>query len=58
VKASQPGLAVSQVAQELGRRWALLGPEDRAGYQAMADQDKLRYNEEKAAYQAGGDGLL
>jgi hypothetical protein len=58
VKASQPGLTVSQAAKELGRRWALLGPEDRVGYQAMADQAKLRYNEEMAAYQAGRDGIV
>ena len=47
VAAVTPGLRVSEMAKELGRRWALADPETRARYEQMSDNDKQRYEKEK-----------
>jgi len=38
---------LGEVSKELGRRWKSLGDDDRARYDTMAAEDKLRYAKEK-----------
>lgn len=45
--------SVSQVAKELGRRWALVRPEQKTRYEALAAKDKLRYEKDLKTYKAG-----
>jgi high mobility group protein B1 len=53
VKASlQNSNSVSLVAKELGRRWALVRPEHKARYEALAAKDKERYEKEQKVYKA------
>jgi len=47
IRAENPGMRVGDCAKELSRRWALADPETRARYDAMAQQDKQRYEREK-----------
>jgi len=44
--------SVSQVAKELGRRWALIRPDQKARFEAMAAKDKIRYEKALKAYKA------
>ncbi|CAH1159793.1 unnamed protein product [Phaedon cochleariae] len=50
VKAANPEYGVGDIAKELGRRWADCDPEDKSRYEALADQDKARYEKEMTAY--------
>nr|CAI5825082.1 unnamed protein product [Callosobruchus analis] len=43
VKGENPEYSVGDIAKELGRRWALATPETKGKYEALADQDKARY---------------
>ena len=43
-----PGIAFQEVAKEIGVRWNQLT--DKSKYEAMAEQDKLRYEQELHAY--------
>jgi len=51
LKATQPELKVTEVAKEMGRLWKAMDDEDKAKYEAIAEQDKKRYQVEFAAYQ-------
>lgn len=51
VKAANPDFGVGDVAKELGRRWAEATEEVKAKYEAMAANDRVRYDKEKMAYQ-------
>lgn len=42
-----PGGRVSEIAKELGRRWALADVDTRAKFEEMAITDKQRYEKEK-----------
>jgi len=55
VRAENPGIAFGQVGKVLGERWKALSDKQRTPYEAKAAADKKRYEDEKAAYQAGGD---
>jgi len=54
VRAENPGIAFGQVGKVLGERWKALSDKQRQPYEAKAIADKKRYEDEKAAYQAGG----
>ena len=43
VRAVNPGLGVGDVAKELGKKWALVSPTDKARYEQLAAKDKERY---------------
>jgi len=53
VRAENPGIAFGQVGKVLGERWKALSEKQRGPYEAKAVTDKKRYEDEKAAYQAG-----
>ncbi|KAF3911748.1 hypothetical protein AA313_de0205719 [Arthrobotrys entomopaga] len=55
VRSENPGIAFGQVGKVLGERWKALSDKQRAPYEAKAAADKQRYEDEKKAYQAGGD---
>ena len=50
VRAESPGIAFGQVGKILGERWKALTGEERAPYDAKAEADKKRYEQEKLAY--------
>jgi len=56
IKAEQPGISVGDVAKEAGRRWAELDASDKEVFEAQAEEAKIRYQKEKAAYDAGQGG--
>ena len=53
LKVEQPELAITEVGKEAGKLWKELSPSKKAKYEAMAAEDKLRYEREKAQYEAG-----
>ncbi|RYO76091.1 hypothetical protein DL766_002296 [Monosporascus sp. MC13-8B] len=55
VRDENPGISFGQVGKILGERWKALNDKQRAPYEAKAAADKKRYEDEKQAYQAGGD---
>ena len=52
VKAANPDFGVGDVAKELGRRWAEVSEDVKAKYEALAANDRVRYDKEKMAYQS------
>merc|ERR1719219_1166444 len=52
VKAANPDFGVGDVAKELGRRWAEASEDVKAKYEALAANDRVRYDKEKMAYQS------
>jgi len=59
VRAANPDFGVGDIAKELGRRWAECPEDVKAKFEAMAANDRQRYDKEKIAYQlkmkGGGD---
>ncbi|KAA6407888.1 MAG: hypothetical protein FRX48_08239 [Lasallia pustulata] len=55
VREENPGISFGQVGKVLGERWKALNTKQREPYEAKAQADKKRYEEEKATYAAGGD---
>lgn len=51
LKATQPELKVTEVAKEMGRLWKAMDEDEKAKYEAIADQDRKRYNVEFEAYE-------
>ena len=51
VKAANPDFGVGDIAKELGRRWAEASEEVKAKFEALAANDRVRYDKEKIAYQ-------
>jgi predicted transcriptional regulator len=45
-----PGMALGDVAKALGVRWKAISAEERAVYEQMAKEDKVRYANEMQAY--------
>lgn len=43
VRAANPDMGVGEVAKQLGAAWSSTPPEVRAKYEAMAENDKARY---------------
>ncbi|XP_041357769.1 high mobility group-T protein-like [Gigantopelta aegis] len=52
VRTKMPDAPVSEIAKELGKRWAVC--KDKPKYEAMNVKDKERYEKECAAYKKGG----
>lgn len=52
VRSENPGISFGQVGKLLGEKWKDLSPEEKKPYEEKAENDKKRYEEEKAAYQA------
>lgn len=46
ISAANPDMPVLQIMKEVGNEWQNLTPDQRQIYQAMADEDKIRYKEE------------
>jgi hypothetical protein len=55
VRADNPNASFGQVGKILGERWKALTDKQKTPYDAKAAADKKRYEDEKAAYNAGGD---
>ncbi|KAF2770103.1 HMGB family protein [Teratosphaeria nubilosa] len=55
VREENPGIKFGEVGKILGEKWKGLNDKQKAPYEAKAAADKKRYEEEKAAYTAGGD---
>lgn len=52
VKSENPGISFGGVGKLLGERWKALSAEEKQPYQAEAETDKKRYQEEMANYTA------
>lgn len=50
VREEMPDISFGEVGKVIGERWKALTSEERKKYQEMAEQDKVRYNEQKALY--------
>jgi structure-specific recognition protein 1 len=48
-----PGLAVTEVAKVIGAKWKELDEEDKAPFEKMNQEDKVRYQKEMETYQDG-----
>ena len=44
------------MGKALGEKWKSIEPKDKVKYEEAAKKDKERYEKEKAAYEAKGDG--
>ncbi|USP73841.1 nucleosome binding protein [Curvularia clavata] len=55
VREDNPGIKFGEVGKLLGEKWKALNEKQRQPYEAKAAQDKKRYEQEKAAYQAADD---
>ena len=53
LKAQNPGASVGLLAKQLAGAWKLMAADQKRPYEIMADRDKERYDQQKAAYQAG-----
>uniref|UniRef100_A0A0P4X285 HMG box domain-containing protein n=1 Tax=Scylla olivacea TaxID=85551 RepID=A0A0P4X285_SCYOL len=53
IRATNPDLGVGDVAKQLGAAWSQALPESKAKYEAMAEEDKARYQKEMRAFKAG-----
>ena len=53
VKADNPEFKVTDVAREMGVLWKSATDEEKAPFVKEAEADKIRYQEEKAAFEAG-----
>jgi len=53
VKAEHPSHSICEVAKELGRRWADIGPEIKQHYQQMAEEARQKYDQDMAVYRQG-----
>lgn len=52
VKAEDPDIPVTEVAQRIGEKWRNLTDEEKLPYQKLAEKDKARYLREFAKYQS------
>ncbi|XP_014601686.1 PREDICTED: high mobility group protein DSP1-like [Polistes canadensis] len=50
VKMLNPEYGVGDIAKELGKKWSDVDPETKSKYEAMAEEDKARYEREMTAY--------
>ena len=56
MKEEQPELSFGAMGKALGEKWKSIEPKDKTKYEELAKKDKERYEKEKAAYEAKGDG--
>jgi len=50
IKEENPEFGITDVAKEIGKRWADIDPNLKAKYEKLAADDKIRYANEKAKY--------
>jgi len=50
VKDENPSLSFTEIAKELGRRWGDLNPSEKQKYQARADQERVKYENNMNSY--------
>ncbi|KAG9232909.1 high mobility group box domain-containing protein [Amylocarpus encephaloides] len=55
VREENPGISFGQVGKVLGERWKALNKTQREPYDAKAEADKKRYEDEKASYNANDE---
>lgn len=53
VKEENPGFSICEVAKELGRRWAEMDPAVKQRYQARAEEERQKYDNDMANYRQG-----
>merc|ERR1712121_400052 len=53
VKDENPGYSICEVAKELGRRWAEMDPSLKQRYQARAEEERQKYDNDMANYRQG-----
>ena len=53
IAAANPDFGITDVAKALGEQWKTVTDEEKNVYQQQADEDKIRYEREMAAYRAG-----
>ena len=46
----QPGLKIGDIAKEMGKRWAEVGPEEKEKFEKLAETARTKHVEDKAAY--------
>jgi len=56
VKAENPSFSICEIAKELGRRWAEMGPEVKQQYQQLAEEGRQKYDQDMAVYRQGPSG--
>jgi len=52
VRTDNPGVTFGQIGKLLGEKWKSLNEAEKVPYESKANQDKKRYEDEKAAYAA------
>ena len=56
LKKERPELDNKQLIYEMSNEWKVMKDEDKVKYQALADEDRKRYEKERAAYDAKNSG--
>ncbi|CCW59605.1 unnamed protein product [Phytomonas sp. EM1] len=54
IKAENPGIAITEILKETGRRWAAASEEEKEHYKKLAEADKVRFDKELKVYLADG----
>ena len=54
MKDEHPEMSITEVAKELGKRWAEMPPEIKQRYQQMAEEARQKYDQEMASYRQAG----
>jgi len=50
VNLANPGMKPTEIMKIIGSMWKVVTPEEKAGFQGMADEDKARYKDEMSRY--------
>ena len=53
MKEENPHYSICEVAKELGRRWAEMDPQVKQRYQARAEEERQKYDNDMANYRQG-----
>jgi len=53
VKEINPNFSICDIAKELGRRWADMDPTTKQRYQARAEEERQKYDNDMASYRQG-----
>lgn len=56
IKAENPSYTIGNVAKVLGKDWKAMDEEDRKPYEAKAEKDRERYEQEKKDYNPASVG--
>merc|ERR1711915_706907 len=51
IKLANPEFGITDIAKEIGRRWADIDASNKSKFEKMAEDDKIRYEKEKRAYE-------